>query len=393
MTNWVKVSIIIFLYIFFYFLFRGFLLTPNEGDSIGYHIPIAKSIISGEFLSPNYSVTFKDAPIARLYFPAASELILAMFLILHLPLGWYNLLAWILIFFLGYKLGVSYGLEKKFSIIFAISLCTLNTILRWVDAQTVDLWTAVFFIASLYLLKKPKKSISYFIILGFSLGMLFGTKYTGAPFALILIIFNFRGLIKKLSVFRLIFFTILILIFGVFWYIRNYISIGNPFFPLKFIFFKGTSMYSIAIWKAFLVFPKSMFNSLFLEFRIWAFALLLPLVLIIKPFYNTKIFKEIPVRLILIAFLNFIVFLFLPSAPEVNIHISNFRLAYPVFIPLILSIFLISQSMSRVEELTLISVANMIMIPPITIYPKLVLIYIPIAIIIFRSRLFGKIAR
>lgn len=391
MQTWIKVAAFIFLYILFYSIFTGVITAPNEGDSLGYHIPIAQTVLTGEFLHPHYKFLYEHKYAwDRMYFPAASELILALFIFLHVPLNLYNVLAWVGLLVSGYLLAWSHKLDSRFALIFAFTICTLNTVLRWLNSQTVDIWLAVFFMLSLTLLQKPKDTIFYFVKLGFVLGMLFGTKYSGSSFAVVLLILYGFSLLKYINLQKFIGFTIPFFLLGIFWYIRNYLATGNPIYPQRFLIFKGNQFSGIQVWQAFLHYPTDTFNSLILEFRVWSLVLLIPFLYLIYVILKKNKVTNLPIKLIYLAVTNFILFLFFPSAPENNIHISNYRLAYPVFIPLILFVFIFAKVKDRVEELTTISIANMVMLPPMQIYPKLIFIYIPIAIGLFKTRIFSK---
>lgn len=390
MQTWIKIATLIFLYILFYSIFTGVTTLPNEGDSLSYHIPIAQTILTGEFLHPHYKLLYEHKYAwDRMYFPAASEFILALFLFSHVPLNLYNVLAWILLLISGYLLARSYKLDSKFALIFAFTVCTLNTVLRWLNAQTVDIWLAVFFMLSLTLFQKPKSTVFYFVKLGFVLGMLFGTKYSGSSFAIVLLLLYGFSLLKYINLQKFIGFIIPFILLGIFWYIRNYLATGNPIYPVG-ISYIGGQVIDIQVWQAFLYYPVDMFNSLILEFRIWSLVLLIPFLYFLYLVLTKKKVTELPKKLIYLAVINFILFLFFPSAPENNIHISNYRLAYPVFIPLILFVFIFAKVKDRIKELTTISIANMVMLPPMQIYPKLVFIYIPVAIVLFKTKILSK---
>ncbi len=278
MQIWIKVATFIFLYILFYSIFTGVTTVPAEGDSLSYHIPIAQTVLTGEFLHPHYKLLYEHKYAwDRMYFPAASELILALFLLFHVPLNLYNVLAWVLLLISGYLLARSYKLDSKFALIFAFTICTLNTVLRWLNSQTVDIWLAVFFMLSLALLQKPKGTIFYFVKLGFVLGMLFGTKYSGSSFAIVLLILYGFSLLKYINLQKFIGFAIPFSLLGVFWYLRNYLATGNPIFPVGVSYIRGGQVMGIQVWQSFLHYPVDMFNSLILEFRIWSSVLLVPL--------------------------------------------------------------------------------------------------------------------
>lgn len=393
MTTWIKVGFFIFFYIIIYFFYVGLTTRPTEGDSLMYHIPIAQSILSGEFLHPNYQLTYSDKAWDHMYFPAASELILAVFMVLHIPLNLYNVLATVCLFITAYFVGIRWQLKNSYATLFALTLCTLPTISRWMSAQTVDIWLAVFFMWSLGLLQKPQKTLRYFVLLGIALGMLFGTKYSGSSFAVVLLLFYTKPLYKVLNFRRFISFFIPFLLFGLFWLIRNYIFEGNPIYPQKLFGLPGETFTQWYVWQAYLHYPIDMLNAMFLEFRIWSFVLLVPFIALYVYFRNRRQIRDFPIRLIFIGVINFLLYLFFPNAPESNIHISNYRLAYAAYIPLMLVVFLLAQKRNKMELLAMVSVGNMIMLPLFIFLPKLVLIYIPAALLFFRTKVFKRMTK
>jgi hypothetical protein len=62
---------------------------------------------------------------------------------------------------------------------------------------------------------------------------------------------------------------------GLFWYIRNYISIQNPFYPLDIGGFKGTHLFTENIWQIAFLYPQTMLDAGFGEYKIWFFTLFL----------------------------------------------------------------------------------------------------------------------
>ena len=106
------ISLIIFLYLVSYYLYNGIFIQkiPLEGDSIGWHIPIAKFVLNGTILNPYVT------NLPQLY-PGASELILALFMLAGLPLNTYNVLAWFLLFLGCFFNARTFGLEKYYSIL------------------------------------------------------------------------------------------------------------------------------------------------------------------------------------------------------------------------------------------------------------------------------------
>ena len=249
-----KMAIIFFLYFLVYYTFQGFITIPQKGDGLDYHIPIAKFILYGQFLNP-----IVERP--QQYYPGSSEAILSVFMLFNIPLNLSNVLAWVILLFSTWYLGRIFGLKKMYALLFAITICTLNAIMRWLNAPNIDLWLSIFFILCIILLERPVKKVSYFLKLGFVFGMLIGTKYTGVFFGLVLFIFYIKSLIKYINFRNILAFIIPFSILGLFWYVRNFILMANPFYPMHVLFFKGALEFPDRVWSIFLRYPIQQINA------------------------------------------------------------------------------------------------------------------------------------
>lgn len=376
-----KVSVVVFLYILIFFFYKGLILNTYEGDSLNYHIPIAKAFLNGSITNPEF---IEAVPLLK-YYPGSSEGILSFLILLGIPMNTYNVFAIIIFFLVLVFSGKRFKLSNELSILFATSVVTLHTIIRWVNTQVIDIWLAVFFILSLSLLQKPEKKIGYFLILGFSLGMLIGTKYTGAIFLVILLAFNFKRIIKVLNLKMVVVFLIPFTFFGLLWYLRNFILIANPVYPFSFLFFKGDYVgIENSVLRSFF-YPNGVinfFNAIISEFGLWTLTVFTPLLLFFGKMRKNKSLEKARI-LILMGIINFAVFLFLPSDKYYNIAVSVFRYSYAAFIPVILSIFLIAQNFKKERLISFLALSGLIIIPELHYYPKLMFIFIPLSLIIF----------
>ncbi len=372
------ISLIIFLYLVSYYLYNGIFIQkiPLEGDSIGWHIPIAKSVLNGSILNPHTTVLPQ-------FYPGASELILSLFMLVSLPLNAYNVLAWFLLFLGCFLLARTFGLEKYYSILFAITVSTQNAILRWLNSQIIDIWLAVFFIFALILLEKPKKELSYFIKVGFLLGMILGTKYPGILLVLSLLIFYFKKIIKTVSFPRALVFLIPFSIFGLSWYIRNFLIFQNPFFPIGFYPFRGVHVFTSNVFLTSLNYPLQMLNAFIAEYKLWTFAVLGGGLFVFHLYRKKRtLFSDIQ-KLILLSLAAFITYPFSPASYQEWIMVSSIRYTYITFTLLILAIFIYAAKINKQRFLAYFAVGNMILLHPITYYPKLIFFYLPTAFIIF----------
>lgn len=376
-----KVSVVVFVYILIFFFYKGLISNTYEGDSLNYHIPIAKAFLNGSITNPEF---IKAVPLLK-YYPGSSEGILSMLILLGIPMSTYNVFAAAIFFLVLVFSGKRFKLGNQLSILFATSIVTLHTITRWINTQVIDIWLAVFFMLSLSLLQKPEKKISYFLILGFSLGMLIGTKYTGVVFFIVLLAFNYRRIIKVLNPKRIIAFLIPFTFFGLLWYLRNFLLTDNPVYPLSFLFFKGDYIGIENNVLRSLFYPNGVinfFNAIISEFGLWALTVFTPLLLFFAKIRKDKNLEKAKI-LILIGIINFAVFLFLPSDKYYNIVVSVFRYSYAAFIPIILSVFLIAQYFKKEMLISFLVLSGLIIVPELQYYPKLMFFFIPLALIIF----------
>jgi hypothetical protein len=384
-----KISLVVFSFLILYYFAQGATTKVWEGDSIAYHVPISKLILSGKIFNPGAYNYPPSTDKLRLYQPGSAEMILSLFELVKIPPNLFDVTGVIVFFFTMFFLARNYELSGSSSIIFAASLATLHTVMRWILSQTIDIWLDVFFGLSIILLRSPKKTYKYFFLLGITLGMLFGSKYTGPAYAIFLIALFGKKTIKSLNFRRLITFLIPFSVLGLFWYLRNYILTGDPYFPESIPFFKGIPYHVLdnPVWKMFLEFhngPLIWLDALVSEYTVWCLVILaVPLLYFLTRKKVNSAFRRGIIQLSVLSALSFIVYLFLPSGPSPSLITSVFRYTYPVFIPLILALFLYAKKLLFEEFLAVIAVTNMLIMPEISYHPKVLIALIPVALLIF----------
>lgn len=333
-----KIFLVIFGVLLIQFIYFGLTSTPasiNESDSLAYHIPIAQNMAKLNFLPPSSAQGLG-------YYPAAAELILSLFVLLHLPLNLFGVLGFMMLFLVCFKVGESFGLGKERAIIYAGSVATLQSVLRWPLTQTVDIWLAVFFLAALYFLKKGGNSVGYYLKLGISLGLLVGTKFSGILFCIPLLLIFGKNIFKNINLLKLLSFLIPVTLLGLSWYIRNYILTGNPLYPANFLFLKGSPGFPVISYSDWTLAGNVIKNprfflyflqSLNTEFLFWSLSLIFPIYVFVKHLKN-----EVG-KLSLLGFSVFAIFVFILPY-WVGIDVSNLRFLYPAVASIILSVFL-----------------------------------------------------
>lgn len=381
MNNLIKVitniSIIIALYYFTYYAYLGIIHpTPAPGDSWDYHIPISQSILNGNFLQLSH------VSVPQRYYPGSAEAINSLLILLHIPLTLSNIIAMLVLLFFLFKLARVFDVSKYYALFFAITFITLNAVVRWQNAISIDIWVAVFFSSVIILLENPEKSISYFIKLGFVSGMLIGSKYTTFYFLIIFLLFYGKSLLEYINIKRLLAFTVPFSIFGLFWYIRNYFLKGNPFYPIPFLGFKGKLLFSDTIWNQTIHHPLPLVNAAFSEYHLWILSVIVAIVFIFKQLVKKDMNLSTISKLFLIGLINFAIYFTFPTDAQPWIMVSSFRYSYPTFIPLMLGVFLLAARYKKEEWLGYFALANMLIILPMTYYPKLILFYLPFSLVI-----------
>lgn len=129
-------------------------------------------------------------------------------------------------------------LSVKVNLSLAITaLLTTPLLLRQVGVPLVDLYFNFTFITAIYFLihyfKIDEKALYFFAL---ALGLFIGVKYLGLVYAApLLLVAGIAYVIYQTKTAhirqKVIQITVLCLIGGGFWYIRNWISVGNPIYP------------------------------------------------------------------------------------------------------------------------------------------------------------------
>lgn len=383
MKYFALLSFLIILFIFVSYLYYGVTHKPMLGDSHDYHLPIARSFLTGQFL------WLPDNINPSIYYPGSSNGILALFLLFSIPVNWFCLLGWMLLFFLLVKLGSTFGLNRYLSLVFGMSFCATQSIIRQIPTQSIDVWIAVFFVWALILLENPQKRFHYFLLLGLALGMIVGSKASGILYIVVLFIVYAKSMIRYLNYKYILAFLLTFSVFGLFWYVRNAMQFGNPLYPADFSWMKGYPGFPLQDMMLYKTpFEKDgllkIFEALISEYLLWAFSLPVTLLFLYKN-RRAKVEQKIN-KIIYIGLLTALLSLLLPI-PTTNI-VSNMRYLFPLFIPIILGTFLIAQKYNYDEYIATVAVLNALCVMyNIPFHPKLILLYfVLVGIIIFKEK-------
>ncbi len=370
-------TLLIFFYLVSYYFFHGIKNPiPEPGDSYDYHIPISKSIIDGSFINLALNPAYP-----QWHYPGSSEAINSVFIFLNIPLTISNLLAILILCFVCFKLAIRFDLDKYYSLLFAATICTLTAITRWSNSVSIDIWFAIFFLSAIILLEKPRKYLSYFVSLGFILGMFVGSKYTALFYTPLLFIIYFKKIGSLINIQRVLTFILVFSLFGLFWYVRNFVLLGNPVYPLCIPMLPCFPIFDNFVWNISLSHPVEMINAIFSEYKLWSLSIIfVPFLFFSKSRFKINNRKAVG-RILFLAIAGLVILAFQPTSVNPWTMVSSFRYSYISFILLILIIFLYAAKYKKDEWLGYFVIANALPTLSLFYYPKLLLFYFPTFII------------
>ena len=224
--------ILVFVFsIYIYSFLKGFIFPPKDWDSIWYHLPAAVNWLKTGSL---WSI---QSPYG--YYPFNGAL-LSLWLIIpfnnDVIVNCQNLIPLVLCFLVIYEIN-KFFVKRDWNLWIIISLFSVFIIRFELHTQLNDVLVLTFFCIVLYGISKYHQmgKTIFIVVSGIALGILFGLKYNMIAFS-ILIFFPLFEKRDRNSVFKrlrnvLIVFLLCIML-GSFWYIRNWIVLGDPFYPL-----------------------------------------------------------------------------------------------------------------------------------------------------------------
>ncbi|MCX6158456.1 MAG: hypothetical protein NTY74_10815 [Ignavibacteriae bacterium] len=231
-----RISLTLLATYFAYFLAKSLFFPPLVGDSIGYHLPVVIEWINSNgfyaLSSPFGYYPFNGAILSFwLIFPFRNDFLVNI----------QNVLPLLMLINLIYLINKECVINKlNYYII--ILILSIHIIAIQMTTQENDILVFTFLLSFYlsFLYKKRFQNIFYTVLSGISLGILIGLKYNMLSFGAFVF---YPFLIKNHSYSKLnktrdaLILLSLILFFGGFWYIRNWIVLGSPVFPFSLSLF------------------------------------------------------------------------------------------------------------------------------------------------------------
>ncbi len=228
------VLIILGAFVSSWIVIAAYFLPPRGVDDLTYHLPaIFQHIVSHKItlLPPELRTHFA--------FPQNSEFLFmwpAIFFHSQKLVDAVNLFMAIFGAAVIYAFSRMLNRAARESSFIALLFLFTPVVMMQAGSNYIDIITSVFFLLSLYfsalfyLTTRPL----YLYCAGISLGLMAGTKYTMPFLAIPLQFFILPALVKKRRWHQLILYLFLIMAFGGFWYVRNYLILGRAFYPMRF---------------------------------------------------------------------------------------------------------------------------------------------------------------
>ena len=228
---WENVALMVLgLFVTVWFFFAAYFLPPRGVDDLGYHLPVIyEYILQHKIVLLPIELRFHFA------FPFNAELLfLWPAMILHSQ-QWVDIVQF---FMAVLGVGVVYSFARMMDLksreAFFVALLFFFTpiVLNQIGSNYIDLTYNVFFLTSLYFVLRSclTKNLTYLYIAAISTGLLLGMKYGAIPLVIILQFFVFPMLARQYRK-QLVWYVMIIVALGSFWYVRNWIVLGDPLYP------------------------------------------------------------------------------------------------------------------------------------------------------------------
>lgn len=244
-------------------IYNNLINPPQDADSLLYHLAFPASWIKSGTLDNPFFI-FGSNPIlfpgslvdgVPSYYPINTELFFT-WLLMPLKNAFLADLGEVPFYLVGiivfYSILKKYGVDHKIALLSGFLWVLIPNVFKQIKvANNLDVICAVFFLLTIFtlLLLKSSLTIKNAILFGISAGIFIGTKFNNVVYFLALLpftlyIFYTQTKREKTPFGKILQFVIvvilMIVLFGGYMYIKNYIYTGNPTFPVEFKVFGKT---------------------------------------------------------------------------------------------------------------------------------------------------------
>ena len=216
----------------------GVLLPPTDYDGLAQHIPIAAFHLQSGNLAPI------DTPYRGIRaYPANGSLLMAWSILIASSDAFVDLVQWPF-WLLGalsiYHLARCVGATRRSAILGTMVFTAAPIVAMQARAAYVDLMLAGLVLATLTLILDRQLPVRYVAVAsGCAVGVVIGLKYAGAVNAVLLLgllavrIGLERRRKPRQAVDDVLAAVLPIVVLGAYWYLRNWLDLGNPFWPMS----------------------------------------------------------------------------------------------------------------------------------------------------------------
>ena len=377
----------IFIIWFLTSFYLGIITPPSEGDSLIIHIHAAEKILDGTIFSLDYT---KD-----LFYPSSTEIILALFILLKIPLGLFGVFGVGVLFVGAYLLGKELFRERSYAAIFATSVALLHGIIRWSLTQKPDILMTASLAFILWIVLKKKREVLDYLLLGFVCALFIGAKFNGPIYLFVIITPFYKVFVKEFSIKKTIYFLIPFLTIGCSWYIRNVLVTGDPFyFPDYSNIVSQGSLFNYTL-RAYIFQPLMMANAYLSEFMLWSLGIIfVPMYIFIKRKKMKDGTNLLITKLFTSAFIILLISLAFPYRALYYQLVGTMRYTLPMIFLIMICVFLIAKKYGHEKLIALISIPIIVVSQMQDYHPKIMLPLVGLIVLIyFRRSIFAFFAK
>lgn len=213
-------------------LLATYFFPPRGTDDVSYHLPAVYEFVL------NHKIRMLPVKSLHLFsFPMNANLLFVWPVILLQDTRWIEgvqLLIGLYGIIVLYGLGCMFRLSRQNALFISLLFFLTPVVLKQAGCNYIDLIVSVFLLLSLFfaLLFLQNKRLLFFYLLFAAIGLLIGMKYhmlALAFFMMLMVIPKVMSLQRK----HLFAGIALIFLLGGYWYLRNFILLGNPLYPMN----------------------------------------------------------------------------------------------------------------------------------------------------------------